>query len=139
MIKISFNEPSATFAPGDPINGTVTWKSVSEDTSHFEIRLIWFTSGKGSIDVEVVDSISVAKTAAAGETEFKFTAPTRPFSFSAKLISLNWSVEVVEFPSCDGHKQNFVLSSDRNEIFLKKSFDSDLIKKPFIRSNHTRR
>ena len=138
MIKIELNQPSAAYAPSEPIAGTISWSELDEKTDRIEIRLIWYTSGKGDTDVEVVLAEKVDTPPTNGKANFNFVAPTRPMSFSGKLISLTWAVEVVEFPSRDGVKETLVLSPDRNEIILDQTFD-EKVNKPtlsFMRVNH---
>ena len=127
MITITLNQTPAGFAPGESISGTVEWIELNEKTSRLEIRLIWYTEGKGDTDVAIIETITVDSPSPNGTSTFDFVAPTRPFSFSGKLISLIWAVEVVEFPSRDGSKETLSISSDRNEIMLTNSFPEDSI------------
>jgi len=127
MITITLSQTPAGYAPGEPITGIVEWTELSAKTSRLEIRLIWYTEGKGDTDVRVIDTITESSPSKSGTTKFDFVAPTRPFSFSGKLISLTWAVEVVEFPSHDGAKETLTISSDRNEIMLTQSFPDNSI------------
>ena len=133
MITINLNQTPAGYAPGDSIGGTVEWAELNEKTSRFEIRLIWYTEGKGDTDFAIIETITEDSPAPTGSKKFSFVAPTRPFSFSGKLISLIWAVEVVEFPSRDGAKETLTISSDRNEIMLENSFPDDSMAKKFVR------
>lgn len=122
MLTVSLNQTA--FAPGDSISGSVDWNELRKKTKRIEIRLIWFTEGKGDTDVEVIEMVTEDSPAPSGSVQFSFTAPSRPFSFSGKLISLIWAIEAVEFPSRDGAKETLVLSPSRNEIVLENSFPS---------------
>ena len=128
MITISFDQSDTHFRPGETISGTVSWSGLDGTTDKLETRLLWYTEGKGSQDLEVVESLSSQLTRPDGSSRFEFTAPTRPFSFSGKLISLRWVIEVVEFPSCDGFREQITLSNDGSEIRLEKSFEDKAMK-----------
>jgi len=130
MITITLSQTPAGYAPGESIAGVVEWTELSAKTNRFEIRLIWNTEGKGDTDVQVIDTINESLPPTSGTTRLDFIAPTRPFSFSGKLISLTWAVEVIEFPgflSHNGAKKTLTISSDRNEIMLTKSFPDNSI------------
>jgi len=127
MFTITLDKSSSRFTPGDSIKGIVEWTDLSEKTDRFEIRLIWYTEGKGTTDVEVIETTTESSPGPSGRAKFKFVAPTRPFSFSGKLISLIWAIEVVDFPSRDGTKETLVISANGNEILLEKSFPDESI------------
>jgi hypothetical protein len=122
MIAISIDQPTSNFRPGEIISGTVSWSDLAPQTEGLETRLLWYTEGKGSQDVEVVDSVKHEAPQSAGSFRFEFVAPTRPFSFSGKLISLLWTIEVVLFPSHEGFREPLTISSDGSEIKLDRSF-----------------
>lgn len=129
MITIKFQEPSKSYAPGESIAGTIAWTKLESKTDSLEVRLIWYTEGKGDRDIEIVDVLPFENPGPKDTLNFQFTAPTRPFSFSAKLISLVWAVELVQFPSEEGTKETIVISSDRNEIILEKSIKEHILAK----------
>ncbi len=131
MVTITLNKSESGYTPGESINGTVEWTELSEKTKRFETRLIWYTEGKGDTDVEIIETATEPSPGPSGHTKFSFVAPTRPFSFSGKLISLIWAIEVVEFPSRDGIKETLVISANGNEIMLEKSFPDESIEGKF--------
>lgn len=94
------------FAPGDEVTGTATWH-LAEPPASVEVRLYWQTQGKGDQDVDVVaretaggDSRegSFHNLGSDGALPFRFRLPEGPYSFSGKLISLLWGVELVAEP-----------------------------------------
>lgn len=151
MITISLDQRSAEFRPGDTISGSVSWSQLPEHITGLEARLLWYTEGKGNQDLDVVASqqlmgepgdqserlqnassrmqdastrlSSGSDGSQEGSARFDFTAPTRPFSFSGKLISLVWTIEVVLFPDADGYQEPITISSDGQEIELSQSFN----------------
>ena len=127
MITISLDQSNTHFRPGEAISGTVSWADLGEQTDKLETRLVWYTEGKGNQDIEVIKSLPLHVTQPDGSARFEFTAPTRPFSFSGKLISLIWVIEVVVFPNRDGYREPLTLSLDGSEIKLEKSFKGEAL------------
>lgn len=128
MITISIDQSKTAFRPGEQIAGIVSWSELDESTTKLETRLIWYTEGKGDQDHDVVAFQSSDSIKPSGSVTFQFTAPTRPYSFSGKLISLIWAIEVVQFPSREGHREQISISRSRQEIILDKSFEDAALK-----------
>jgi len=123
MIKIELAKHEANFVPAERIAGTVTW-SEAEGTS-MEVRLIWYTVGKGDRDFGLVATHQVSKFEPSGSERFGFDAPTRPQSFSGKHISLQWAVEVIIFPSQTSQRANLMISNTGSEIILGSISEKD--------------
>lgn len=124
MIKIELAKQEANFIPADSIAGAVTW-SEAEGTS-LEVRLIWYTVGKGDRDFELVTSHLVSDFQPSGQEQFSFVAPTRPQSFSGKHISLQWAIEAIIFPDQTSERINLTISNSGAEIILGSVSESDL-------------
>lgn len=88
------------FLPGQEIAGEVRWADLKE-SDRIEVRLIWYTSGKGTRDLEIVHVHPVDSVHGSGKEKFSFKAASHPYSFSGKLISIVWAVEAVVLPSGD--------------------------------------
>lgn len=120
-IRVSIRGGQTAFRPRDTIEGSVNWNLTGQAKS-VEIRLVWFTRGKGTPDISIVDSRSFQAPSAMGDAPFRFTLPEGPHSFSGKLISLIWAVEAVALPNrgreMASGRQEFVLSPDGLEIVL---------------------
>lgn len=82
------------FLPGETIEGIAGWE-LDEQPDHIDVRLFWHTAGKGTQDVEIADSVVFRSPPAVDAQPFRLTAPRGPYSFSGKLVSLTWSIEVV--------------------------------------------
>jgi hypothetical protein len=123
MIQIELEKHEAVFLPAETIAGTVAWSMV-EGTS-LEIRLIWYTAGKGDRDFAIVDSQKVATFESSGREHFQFSAPARPLSFSGKHISLQWAVEAIVFPTQNSQRVNFTISTSGCEIVLHSISEMD--------------
>ena len=59
------------------------------------------TSGKGDDELGVVAVHRVDLPDAAGDESFALELPTRPWTWHGKLVSLDWSIEVVALPDED--------------------------------------
>jgi hypothetical protein len=82
-------------------NNKIVWSlKITGDISRWpiEVRLFWYTQGKGTRDVEVVDSLRVDNPEPSGHTRFSFQLPAGPYSFSGRLITLDWAIEAVALP-----------------------------------------
>jgi hypothetical protein len=93
-IRIETRDGVTAFRPGDEVAGTVRWQ-LDRPPRSLELRLFWYTQGKGDQDVGVVENLPLAETAPVGHRSFRFRLPAGPFSFSGKLISLLWAIEAV--------------------------------------------
>ena len=87
-----------------------------------EARLFWFTRGKGTEDVGVVATEHVPAPGAHGEHRVRFTLPEAPYSFSGRLISLIWAVELVADNTAA--RWEFVLAPEGREILLPQLTDA---------------
>ncbi len=115
MIEIKL--PKYSFAPSEIINGQVEWSNLNL-TKRFEARLMWYTTGKGDCDCEVVDTRVMDATPPNGQLKFSFVAPVYPPSFSGKLISLIWAIELVSVPEGDCVRREIVVAPNGSEIVL---------------------
>ncbi len=98
MLTIHTNDGGSWFKPGELIEGRASWH-LDGDTDAVEIRLFWHTSGKGSQDVGIVRVLRDDSPDPSGQREFSIRAPEGPYSFSGKLITLSWAIELVALPS----------------------------------------
>jgi hypothetical protein len=87
------------------------------------VMLSWTTSGKGTTDAAAVWTQDIPEPRAKGEKQIGAPLPDGPYSFSGKLISLQWRVELVANKdiSC---AWEFVLGPDGAEILLGSSVDA---------------
>ena len=85
---------SPNVSPGAEIHGEISW-SRARAPRRVELRLFWQTKGRGDRDCETVWEQDFAQPAADERREFTVAAPAAPISFSGKLISLLWALELV--------------------------------------------
>ncbi len=105
------------FAPGEEISGEAAWQFI-EPIEVIELRLFWYTAGKGTTDVQVVEVQRFESPGAHQRRAFRFKLPEGPCSFSGKLISLSWALELVALPSGQSQRLEFALSPCGREINL---------------------
>lgn len=116
-IKLEWGQDS--FRPGEEIKGRATWQ-LSDTPKRVTVSLLWFTSGKGTEDTEVVGQIEIDELRQSWEWPFSFTLPDAPYSFSGKLITLSWAVELVTDSPNESALQEFTMSPSGHEVELKK-------------------
>lgn len=126
MMKLEIDRKPENFRCGEPISGVATWENLPEGTTHLEARLIWYTSGKGTRDFDLIAALRIETPHAAGEHHFQFIAPHRPFSFSGDKLSLQWGIELLMFPSKDSLVKEICISPTGQEILLEKNFDDEI-------------
>ncbi len=132
MIAISMTggeEPQ--FLPGSKITGGVEWIELPEESDRLEVRLIWFTVGKGDQDAQFVDVKEIAAPGTNGQTEFEFMAPHRPNSFEGKLIAIQWAIEVIVFPQRDAEQAKLRIQPAAGEIVSTPVENDDVFWKEF--------
>ena len=115
-LRIEIDGDRRAFKTGDTLAGRVSW-DVSRATSA-ELRLFWFTRGKGTEDVGLVDSLAFADPRAADERQFRFTLPREPYSFSGTLLSIVWALELIVEPGSAVERREFVLSPTEQEVVI---------------------
>ena len=116
-LSIILEQDKAAFAPRETIRGTVRW-SLDAGIRHLELSLFWYTTGKGTRDVGVIETRKFDEPGAVGWKDFSFTLPDGPYSFSGKLISLLWALELTGFPGSETVRHEITLSPTGKEIVL---------------------
>lgn len=117
QLTVRIDEDRTRFFPCEEISGTVQW-SLETPPESLELRLFWYTEGKGDQDLEVVKTRRWDTTQLQGEETFRFRLPKEPYSFSGKLISLLWALELMALPGGDAGRIGFALAPTGEEIRL---------------------
>lgn len=105
------------YTPGDEMAGTASWH-MDGLTESVVLRLFWYTEGKGDRDVGVAEELRFDPPSPEDRRELRFTLPEGPYSFSGKLISLIWALELVVEPGEHTERQEIVLSPTGEEVRL---------------------
>jgi hypothetical protein len=116
-LRLGLRENRTSFAPGELIAGAADW-ACDRPPKKVEVRLAWTTIGKGTTDSEIVESHVFPDPQATDLRTFEFTAPEEPYSFSGKLVSLIWAVELVVEPGDLCERREIVIAPGRHEVLL---------------------
>jgi hypothetical protein len=116
-LRIDTDDGRRWFLPGDTVSGRVSW-SLEEPCETVELRLFWHTSGKGTEDVEIVDTAVFSEGGAHGDRAFSFDLPLGPYSFSGTLITLTWALELVALPAGDVARAEITVAPTPVEVRL---------------------
>lgn len=82
------------FLPGEVVEGVAAW-SLAGAPKSADVRLFWFTEGKGTTDVSVVQTESFTAMQAQDARPFRFELPRGPVSVDGRLVSVKWAIELV--------------------------------------------
>lgn len=115
MIEVQLS--NLNYQPGETIEGKFVWKQIGKGI-RFDIRLIWFTEGKGTRDHQTIHSQRIEPKDVDGTKSFRFLAPHWPHSFSGQFISLRWAIEAVELPSNEATTAILIIAPEGQEIVL---------------------
>jgi len=118
-LRIDLGAPRA-FKPGETIDGRVSWQ-VDAAPQSAELRLFWYTRGKGTQDVGNVGSVPFATPQTNDSRSFTLALPRDPYSFSGKLVSIVWALELIVEPGSNVERQEFVMSPTGAEVVVGES------------------
>jgi hypothetical protein len=116
-LRIDISGGQKAFKPGERIGGRVTWQ-VDDPPQSAELRLFWYTSGKGTQDVGNVETVVFQTPQTHDDRTFSVTLPREPYSFSGKLVSIVWALELIVEPGSNVERQEFVMSASGAEVVL---------------------
>jgi hypothetical protein len=116
-LKLEFENGNTHVHPGETIRGVASWK-LDQHAALIDLRLFWYTEGKGTQDVTVINTITLDHPQQEQSYAFQFALPQSPYSFSGKLISLIWAIEMVVRPGKESARQTFTMSATGEEIEL---------------------
>ena len=117
-MRIELTENQTVYLPGDMLSGNLSWE-VGPGAERICLRLFWFTSGRGTQDIEVEEEQEWGLSGrVSGSERFQFDLPAEPYTFSGKLISVTWALEAVVFPGEQSERAEFVMSPSGQEIKL---------------------
>jgi hypothetical protein len=117
VLEIRVDGGVAAFAPGETLRGTLQW--VGEAAAEaVELRLLWYTEGRGDPDVGVARRLRIEAPSAVGSSPFEFEAPSGPYSCSGRLVSIRWALEAVTQPGGEAARTELVLAPGGREVEL---------------------
>lgn len=119
-VRLAVRDDATRFRPGDEVVAAAYWK-LERPPKAVQVRLFWFTRGKGTQDVTVVETVAFDRPLMEEARPARFQLPEAPFSFSGKLISLTWALELVVDPSGESARVELIVSPTGEEILLQPS------------------
>jgi hypothetical protein len=117
MLTLQTTDGGTWFKPGELIEGRASWH-LDGETESIEVRLFWYTTGKGSQDVGVVRTLRIDGPDTSGHREFSIRVPEGPYSFSGKLITLAWAIELVTLPGAETERFDLRIGPQPVEVDL---------------------
>lgn len=116
-LEVTIPSGRTVYAPGDEIEAAAVWR-LDEMPESLEVRLFWYTEGKGDRDTEMVASEPV-EPSPSGHHTCRFRLPDLvPSSFSGKLVSLLWAIELVAQPGDRAGRVDLIVSPTGRELIL---------------------
>ncbi len=142
MIEIMFDKQPAEFQPGEMISGIINWNDLKKENWAFETRLLWHTDRRSDTSQKwqplvgrqrartrkIIAHQQTVATSSKGSRPYMFPAPIGPFSFTGKLLTLRWVVEVET--ADETYSEPLTLSLTGKEILLQKSFENGELNPP---------
>lgn len=116
-LSIVLHDDKTAFAPRETVRGTMHW-NLDGNPHRIELSLFWYTSGKGTRDVGVIQTVPLDNPGGLGSKEFSFTLPEGPYSFSGRLISLIWALELTASGGSETVRKEITVSPTSREILL---------------------
>jgi hypothetical protein len=124
-LEIQIEDNKTTFLPGEEIRGIAKWELDNEPAS-LDVSLFWRTEGRSTQDIGVAETAGFENPGASGQKDFKFTSPNGPYSFSGKLISIVWALELATVKGKDVLRKEITISPTGQKITNTESIpDSD--------------
>ncbi len=118
-LTLRINQDPNTLVPGQVIDGIAGWR-LDDAPKDALLRLFWFTEGKGTCDVGVVEELSLPHQLAELSGTFRFTLPAAPYSFCGQLITLKWAIELLVDKGDLVERLDLIVSPWVEQVSLKK-------------------
>ena len=123
-LKISLPSGTAAFEPGAEIEVDVEW-SCDRPLDAVQVRLVWSTAGKGDTDIKVAKTVQIRQPDQSGSQRLMIVLPWGPYSFSGKLISILWGLELIVFPSEASTRTEITIAPGGKEVRLQSTAAED--------------
>ena len=117
LLDIALDGGRTAYEPGEAVAGTASWEA-AEAPAVVELRLFWFTKGKGVQDLSVVDKVRFDAPLSREDRPFKLALPEGPYSFTGRLVSLVWALELVALPGDEAARTEIVIAPGAQAVIL---------------------
>lgn len=118
-LELRLNQDPTTLVPGQVIDGTAGWR-LDDTPRSAELRLFWYTEGRGTCDVGLVEVLRLPVNQASLTGTFRFTLPAAPYSFQGQLVALKWAIELIVNDGKLVERLDLVVSPWVEQVSLKK-------------------
>ena len=110
-VSLELTNDCGCYLPGQTVEAQIAWELDAVPKS-IEARLFWYTRGKGTTDTMTVAAESYVGPVAAGRWRVVLAIPADAVcSYSGRLISVRWAVEVVAEKKLGFARQELVVST----------------------------
>lgn len=116
-LRLSLEDDRAAFEPGAGLRVTAEWE-LERPPPALELELGWHTEGKGTQDAELAAVMRLDDPGARGRHRFELRLPEAPWSFSGRLVSLVWTLELQAGPRGPRASRALVIAPGAREIEL---------------------
>ena len=123
QLAIQLADDRTGFEPGETIPASIEW-SLPEPPESIELRVVWNTVGKGTTDIGIEQTITIDSPNQSDSRRIDVPLPRAPYSFSGKLVSLVWALELVALPSGESSRTEITIAPGGSEVELRRSAES---------------
>lgn len=116
-LEMQSQDGRRAFEPGEEVFWLVHWE-LDQPVEALEMRLIWHTQGKGTRDISLAWSHRWERPNLVGDETLAMVLPEGPYTFSGKLISLSWRLELVVIPGEQGPHLDVTIAPECREVVL---------------------
>lgn len=117
QLSIETASSQSAFEPGAEIDVYLEW-TLDDEPEAVELRLVWNTSGKGDTDLEIVQTQRFEWPSRNEMKQTTITLPREPYSFSGKLISLIWALELIALPGEASTRKEITIGPGGTEVLI---------------------
>jgi hypothetical protein len=117
QMSIDLEDNRRDFSPRDTVSGRVSW-TLDGDAKSAELRLFWYTAGKGTQNVGVDQTVPFANPELHDRRDFRLTLPAAPYSCSGSLVSIMWALELIIEPGGRTERVNITVAPGGHEVIL---------------------
>jgi len=94
-MRLSIADEKPCYRPGDTLQAEASWELDAEPRA-VTLRLFWYTQGKGTTDTVIAVEEPYVGPMASGKWSTSLTIPPDAVSsYTGRLLSITWAVEVV--------------------------------------------
>jgi len=116
-LSVETTDGRTGFEPGDETEVELQWE-LDEPAKAVELRVVWNTAGKGTTDVQVVKVERIEDPSLSERRRMKLTLPRSPYSYSGRLVSIVWALELVALPKEESARLEIVIGPGEREVSL---------------------